>query len=127
MIMGWAYEQKEMFQEASAALRKSFAGTLRTSSVAHVLARSGNRPAAEKLLEDLLEQSKKNYVSAYDVAAVYAGLGDTRSAFQELDRAYEEHAGFMPYLSLDPRLKPLRRDTRFQDLLHRLGLPNQKA
>jgi eukaryotic-like serine/threonine-protein kinase len=125
MIMGWAYEQKGMFQEASAALRKSFPGALRTSSIAHVLARSGNRPAAEKLLGELLDQSKRNYVSSYDVGAVYAGLGDMGRALQFLDKAYEEHAGFMPYVSLDPRLKPLRRDPHFQDLLHRMGLPNQ--
>ncbi|MGI8958555.1 MAG: protein kinase domain-containing protein [Bryobacteraceae bacterium] len=127
MIMGWAYEQKGMFQEALAALRKSFPGALRTSSVAHVLARSGNRPGAEKLLGELLDQSKRNYVSAYDVGAIYVGLGDTGSALQSLDKAYEEHAGFMPYISLDPRLKPLRHDARFEDLLHRMGLPNQQA
>jgi hypothetical protein len=28
-------------------------------------------------------------------------------------------------VSLDPRLKPLRREARFQDLLQRMGLPNQ--
>jgi len=127
MIMGWAYEQKKIFPEASAALRKSFAGTLRASSVAHVLARSGNRRAAEKLLEELLEQSKKSYVSGYDIATVYSGLEDTGRAFQELNRAYAEHAGCMPYVRLDPRFIPLRSDTRFQDLLHRMGLPNQKA
>jgi hypothetical protein len=125
--MGWAYEQKEMFQEGSAALRKSFPGTLRTASMAHVLARSGNRSAARKLLEELLNQSRKKYVSAYDVATVHAGLGDTGGALQWLDKAYQEHAGFMPYVSLDPRFIPLRRDVRFQHLLHRMGLPNQSA
>jgi hypothetical protein len=44
-----------------------------------------------------------------------------------LDQAFEDHAGFMPYVSLDPRLKSLRREARFQDLLHRMGLPNQRA
>jgi serine/threonine protein kinase/tetratricopeptide (TPR) repeat protein len=125
MIMGWAYEQKGMFQEASAALQKSFPGTLQTSSIAHVFARSGNRPAAEKLLHELLDQSKNKYVSAYDIATVYAGLEDMRTALAWLDKAYDEHSGFMPYVSLDPRLKPLRREARFQDLLQRMGLPNQ--
>jgi Flp pilus assembly protein TadD len=48
MIMGWAYEQKGMFQEALAASRKTFDSTLKTSSIAHVFARLGNRPVAEK-------------------------------------------------------------------------------
>lgn len=118
-IMGWAYEQKRMFQEASTALQKSFAGTLRTSSIAHVFARWGNRPA-EKLLREPLDKSKKTYVSAYDIAAIHAGLEEKQQALEWLDKAYQEHSGFMP-------LKPLRREARFQDLLHRMGWPNQKA
>jgi hypothetical protein len=54
-----------------------------------------------------------NYVSSYDIAAIYLGLGNTSNALQWLDKAYEERAGFMPYVSLDPRLKPLRRDLHF--------------
>jgi serine/threonine protein kinase/tetratricopeptide (TPR) repeat protein len=126
-IMGWAYEQKGMYQEASAVLQKSWAGTLRTASMAHVFALSGNRPAAAKLLEELLDQSKGKYVSAYDIASIYTGLGDLPRALEWLDKAYQEHSGFMPYVSLDPRFKPLRRDERFQGLLHRMGLPNQTA
>jgi TolB-like protein/Flp pilus assembly protein TadD len=127
MIMGWAYEQKGMFQEASAALQKSFAGTLRTSAIAHVFAVCGNRPAAEKLLQELLDQSQKKFVPAYDVAVIYTGLGDTPSALAWLEKAYEEHSGFMPYVNLDPRFKPLRREARYQDLLHRMGFMDRKA
>lgn len=127
MIMGWAYEQKGMVQEASAALQKSFAGTLRTSSIAHVFAVSGNRPAAERLLHELLDQSRRKFVPAYDIAVIYTGMGETPSALAWLEKAYEEHSGFMPYVNLDPRFKPLRRDARFQDLLRRMGFTSQKA
>jgi tetratricopeptide (TPR) repeat protein len=127
MIMGWAYEQKGMVQEASAALQKSFAGTLRTSSIAHVFAVSGNSPAAERLLHELLDQSRRKFVPAYDIAVIYTGMGETPSALAWLEKAYEEHSGFMPYVNLDPRFKPLRRDARFQDLLRRMGFTSQKA
>jgi TolB-like protein/tRNA A-37 threonylcarbamoyl transferase component Bud32/Flp pilus assembly protein TadD len=68
MIMGWAYEQKGMFQEALAALRQTFDTTLKKASMAHVFARLGNLPAAEKILEEMLASAKTKYVSAYDIA-----------------------------------------------------------
>jgi hypothetical protein len=44
-----------------------------------------------------------------------------------LNRAFEEHSGFLVYVYLDPRLKSLHRDPRFQNLLRRMGFVNQKA
>ena len=127
LIMGWAYEQKGMFPEAISALQKSFPGTVRTASVAHALARSGKREAALDLLAQLTQASQKSYVSAYDVAAVHMGLGDRARALEWLQKAYEEHSGFMVYVHLDPRFKPLRSEARFRDLSDRVGFRNQRA
>jgi hypothetical protein len=33
----------------------------------------------------------------------------------------------MPYVNLDPRFHPLRRDAHFRDLLRRMGFTNRKA
>ena len=127
MLMGWAYEQKGMFQEALSALQKAFPGTLRTASIAHAYAVSGNRTAAEKILEDLLAESKKKYVSPYDIAVIYTGLDDKERVFEWLNQAYEEHSAFMVYMQSDPRFRPLRGEPRFEDLLRRMGLRDQKA
>jgi non-specific serine/threonine protein kinase len=127
MIMGWAYEQKGMFQEAAAALQRSFAGTLRTSAMAHIFAVSGNRLAAEKILQELIDQSMKTFVPAYDIAVIYTGMNDTQNALAWLERAYEEHSAFMPYVNLDPRFHPLRRAAPFRDLLHRMGFSAHRA
>jgi non-specific serine/threonine protein kinase len=122
LIMGWAYEQLGRPREALSAMKTGGTSNLRTAAIAHLFAASGNRPAAEALLSDLLEKSKKGYVSAYDLAVVYTGLGDTDRAFDWLNKAYEEESGFMPYLNLDPRFKSLHGDRRYQDLLRRMGL-----
>ncbi|HUS08129.1 MAG TPA: protein kinase [Bryobacteraceae bacterium] len=127
MVMGWAYEQKGMFQEALSALRKSFDCTLKTASIAHVFASLGNREAAEKIREELLAASKTKYVSPYDIAVVYAGLGDKTQTFEWLNKAYEEHSALMVYMNSDPRLQPLRGEPPFKDLLRRMGLPNRRA
>ena len=67
------------------------------------------------------------YVSAYDFGVIYAGLGDNSRALEWFDKAYAEHSGFMVYAYLDPRLKSLRHESRFQDILHRVGWTDQRA
>jgi len=48
MTLGWIYEQRGKFEEAIAALRKSWGITIQRASIAHAFARSGNRPPAER-------------------------------------------------------------------------------
>lgn len=127
MILGWIYEQKGMFEEALSALRKGPDIAIRTVSIAHAYARSGNRPPAEKILSDVLAESKSNYVSPYGIAVIYTGLDDRDRAFEWLNRAVEENTGFLIFVNSDPRFKPLRSDRRFGDLLRRMRVPNRQA
>jgi hypothetical protein len=113
-----------MFPDAVSAMEKFFPCAVRTASIAHVLAMWGKRDTAEHLLAQLLEDSKTKYVPAYDIAVVYTGLGDSHAAFEWLNKAYEEHSGFLPYIRSDGRMKVLRGDPRFHDLLRRMGSPN---
>ncbi len=122
MIMGWAYEQKGMLQEAMAALRKTFDCTLKTSSIAHVFATLGNRAAAQKILADMLASAKTKYASPYDIAVIHAGLDEQEQAFAWLNKAFDEHAAMMVYMSSDPRLTKLRGAPPFRDLLRRIGI-----
>jgi tetratricopeptide (TPR) repeat protein len=127
LVMGWTYEQKGMFQEGISALQKAFPSTPRTASVAHALARSGKRDAAEDLLGQLQQDAQKKYVSAYDFGVIYTGLGDTGRALDWFEKAYEEHSGFLVYAYLDPRLKPLKSEARFQNMLRRMGFRSVNA
>lgn len=127
LVMGWAYEQKGMLPEALASFRNAFDSGLKTTSIAHVFARMGNRPAAEKILTELLAAARSKYISPYGFAVIYLGLGDKERALAELSNACNEHSSFMLYASSDPRLRPLRRNPPFQDLLRRMGLPAVRA
>src|SRR5438876_1112251 len=80
LVLGWTYEQKGMYQEAISALQKTFPSTPKTASIAHALARSGKPDAASDILNQLLEDAKKKYVSAYDIGIVYLGLKDNDRA-----------------------------------------------
>lgn len=121
--IGLAYEQKGMYQEALAALKKTLElpGTT-VADIAHVYAVSGNNSEAERILNELIQKSEHTYVSPYDIAIVYAGLGKREKALEWLNRAYEDHSYFMSWLKIDPRLRELRSDPQFVALVRQVGL-----
>ena len=85
--------------------------------------RSGNAADARAIIEQLTALSSRRYVPSTAVALIYAGLGDRDRAFQWLDKAVTERSEWLIYLKVDPRLDPLRRDSRFPQLERRVGLP----
>jgi TolB-like protein/class 3 adenylate cyclase len=61
---------------------------------------------------------------AYTIAIQSAVIGETEEAMTWLERAYEERAPMLLLLAkTDPLLDPLRSDPRFDDLLRRIGFP----
>ena len=128
LYLGWVYEQKGMYAEAIATFQKSIelsTSPLMLASLGHAYAIAGRRSEAQKILVQLDNLSKQRYVSAYDRAIIYAGLGESEQALAWLERAYQEHSQFMIYLNTDPRFDSLRNNARFQDLSQRLRLPSQ--
>jgi hypothetical protein len=74
------------------------------------------------VIAELLETAGHRYVSPYDVATVYAGLGDREQALAWLERAFEDRSGWLAWwLKVDPKFDTLRADPRFQNLLRRIG------
>src|SRR6202043_3806470 len=58
-----------------------------TASLAHAYAASGRTTEAQKILRELLQESKTSYVSPYMIATIYAGLADKNRAFEFLEKA----------------------------------------
>ena len=89
-----------------------------------VYACSGGRNPARRVLDELEQRRKAEYISAFHIATVYAGLGDLDQAFKWLEQAYRERASFTfgfhyyPFVSSEA----MRRDPRFADLMHRIGV-----
>jgi len=84
---------------------------------------AGKRDEAQKLLGELEQMSKRKYVSPYQVATIYAALGEKEQSFQWLAKALDEHNDSLVGLKVDPAFASLRSDPRFADLLRRVGLP----
>jgi tetratricopeptide (TPR) repeat protein len=91
--------------------------------LAQVQALAGNRPEAARVLAYLEQLTKTRYVCSYEAATAYVFLREKDRAFHWFDKAVEDRSDCMVMVAVDPRLDSLRSDPRFQDLLHRVGLP----
>jgi TolB-like protein/DNA-binding winged helix-turn-helix (wHTH) protein/Flp pilus assembly protein TadD len=123
--LGQAYLQKQMDDEAIAELQKAIqfsnGSSTCTANLARAYAVSGRRNGALRLLNSLKQRSNHGYSNASDIAGIYAALGDRDQAMSWLEKAYQER--FNPSILMRPTFDPLRSDPRFQDLVHRIGLP----
>jgi len=127
-VLGRCYVLKRMHASAirvfENAVRSAKDNLLLVTSLIHTYAASGRRAKALKGLEELRKTSKWRYVPTMYFACIYAGL-DKDQAFLWLEKAYQERSDGLTYLNVEPTFDPLRSDTRFQDLLHRVGLSPQ--
>jgi len=125
MFFGLAYIQQERFPEAISELRTAVElsgdSLLMKAILGHAYGRAGDRKAAEKIIAELTETST-GYISAYNVALIYAGLGDRENALSWLARAVEQHDLFLAWMNVEPMFDSVRADPRFADLVKRIGL-----
>jgi tetratricopeptide (TPR) repeat protein len=85
-------------------------------------ARAGDRCGAESVVNELTVLTQTAYVSPYDFALCYAGLGELELAIHHLEEAYR--ARVMRIISIgDPEWEILYAEPRFATLLRRLHLP----
>ena len=119
------YDQKGMYKEAIAArqMRRRLAGydAEETEALREAAAATSAGVYWRKRLEQDVEESKREPSTPFDMAEIYAQLGEKDRAFAWLERAYEERSFLMMYLKVAPKLDPLRSDPRFEDLLRRVG------
>lgn len=125
--LGGVYEQKGMYGEAIAEFEKALAldDSLPTRAwLGHAYALAGKTAAAHEVIEDLKGRPQSHYVSSYDIAMIYVGLGDVGQAFAWLEKAYEDRSDSLLWLKIDPRLDSIRGDPRLTELMERVGLPS---
>lgn len=120
-----SYDQKGMFKEAISArqMRRRLGGfdAEMTPALREAATATSARVYWQKRLEQEMEESKRELNTAFDMAEIYAQLGEKDRALTWLVKAYEERYFMMMYLKVAPNLDPLRSDPRFADLLRRVG------
>jgi len=78
-------------------------------------------PAADAALAELVARDRN--LLAYQIAEVYAWRGEKDKAFEWLQISYDNHDTGLLSLLIDPLLRGLRGDPRYNSMLEKIGLP----
>ena len=123
--LGATLTLKKEYPAAIEELRKAGSITQEAfCNIAYVHGISGQREEARKELNQLLELSKHQYVRGSLVARIYVGVGEKEKAIDWLERADDERDFGLMFVKVDPVYDPLRGETRFQDLVRKIGIPD---
>jgi serine/threonine-protein kinase len=126
VYLGRAYEQKGTYPEAISEMRKALdlseGDTNELAALGHTFAVSHQEGEAKKILDQLKERSQQTYVQPSLIAVIHAGMGDKNQAFDWLQKAYDDRSAGLLYLKVDPAFDSVRSDSRFLDVLRRVGL-----
>jgi tetratricopeptide (TPR) repeat protein len=92
------------------------------ANLIHAFSRAGNREAALLISDELKEMSARRHVPAVCLAIASSSLGEKDKAFDLLEQACGERAGLWFLVRGDPVFDNLRADSRFRELLKKIGL-----
>lgn len=120
---GVIYAEKGMYGRAVGEFQKLGDQPHALGHMGNVYARMERVGEARATISRLEEHVQKNGIGRYEIALVYAGLGERDSAFTWLEKSYDVRDKGLTYLKIDPCMDPLRSDPRFAHLVRRVGLP----
>jgi tetratricopeptide (TPR) repeat protein len=89
-------------------------------ALAHLLARTGRGAEAESMLAHIRSHHGHGRLNRVAEAVVQTALGRVDAAVAAVERAWQEGDDDLLLAALDPRLQPLRSDSRFQAVFARL-------
>ena len=119
--LGMAYAQKKLYAQALNEFNKALAlpgsRSFALANIARTYALSGKPAEARKMVRELEDSARQQYVPAMYIAAVYAALGDADRSIRWIQNAYEERSDYMVYLRTEPAVDSFRSNPRFQHLL----------
>jgi eukaryotic-like serine/threonine-protein kinase len=98
VVLGWAMLGQGKPDAALVAFREATRlneSAFTLAALGYALAAAGRETEAREILRELLARADDAYVSPYDIATVYAGLGESDATFRWLRRAAEERSTFI--------------------------------
>ena len=127
--LAYAYWGKRMYPQVIEEFRThgQLSGDRNESDFASAMGQgfrsAGWKGALNKAIEARKAQRKTGYSPAYEIATLYADLGDKDQAFKWLNTAYQERGLDLLGLKTDFLLDALHSDPRFDELVRKVGLP----
>lgn len=122
-VLGLVYRERGLYDKAIAEFRSAAASPHILGHLGSTYARAGQTMAANKVIEQLEDHIQRDAIGSYEIALIYAGLGNKEKAFDWLEKSLAQKDKGLVYLKVDPCLDPLRSDPRFNNLVQRVGLP----
>lgn len=119
--IAWCYAHQGRFAESFAELDRTGRDP-QDPFLGFLYGVSGQRDKALDVARALVRQSRKGYVSPYEIASPCAGAGEREEALRWLGLALEERSSALFLLKVDQGWDNLRGDPRFQAYLRRMGL-----
>ena len=107
--------------EALAISQRSATEIFRLTGAALAQHDLGRAKESQQALDELI--AKHAHIAAYQIAGVYARRGENDRAFEWLARARAQRDGGLTILKVDPVMRGLRKDPRWEPLLRSVNLP----
>ena len=94
-----------------------------TSEDGLVYAHAGRRDDALAQIERLKRRAQDGFGMSYEIAVIYAALGDKENGCAALLKSLTDHSQWIGWMKLDPRMDPLRGEPCFAEAQNRLLKP----
>jgi TolB-like protein/DNA-binding winged helix-turn-helix (wHTH) protein/tetratricopeptide (TPR) repeat protein len=110
----------DAIQELRKAVDRSGGTDYMRAWLAHALAAGDHREEAEAIRRDLTERARSHYVAPFLFAVMASGFAEREATLQWLQKTSEARSGWMPFVPVEPELRWLRGDPRFEALVKRI-------
>jgi TolB-like protein/Tfp pilus assembly protein PilF len=125
-LVGFPYTQKKMFDEAIDAFKAgvAFSGghPAYLSLLGYGYAAAGRVADARAIILELEKHRKTEYLWDVPIAMIYSELRETDIALDLLEQAYEDRAGWIVWLGVEPAFQNIHNHPRYVALLNKIGL-----
>jgi len=124
--LGLVQDERKDFEEAIAAFQRAIQLSPPSPRIQGALgrtfARAGKPRQAHKILDELQQQSKRRYVSPFELASIHFALNQLEQGFQWLTKAFQDRCFELVAIKVDPKFDSVANDPRFSALFNQLGL-----
>jgi serine/threonine protein kinase len=117
-------QRERAIEESDIALALSRRGTIVLLRRADVHAVLGEIGEAREILEEVEKKWKPDGASSLWIAVAHASLGEKDTAFEWLEKAFQERVAFLVFLKVPSYFGSLHGDPRFDDLVKRISIPD---
>ena len=126
--LGKVYLAEGRYADAEREFQKGVDSTNRGAPylpyLGYAAALEGKRAQARLIAKELEAKYNKGEAQGYDVAILYAGMGDRDQAFAWLEKNFQTRGAQLTTITIEPVFDSLRGDPRFASLLQRMGIPH---